>query len=290
MKSRRGIVLKREDPNFEFLVTEYKYIKFKLNAKTSITFIFNIFEREGKDSTPLTRIEIDRFLKPDNASKIKINKEHGSAIPALGPEQLSVDHMLSINQRCMGGGMSQNYAALYFLEYYIKFFKFEYVIEFGTQKGALALYLANMAMVTEQFEFDTIDISDKDYYDRANEGVGYWLDRISNNAITARRVSIFKNDLFDPGFVKAIAATIKGIGKTLIIADNGDKPREYDTYTPVMKSGDHILLHDWEVEYRASQIVQVKNPQDFVMNRVQGWAEKAQELRTTFMPFEKYVY
>ena len=34
----------------------------------------------------------------------------------------------------------------------------------------------------------------------------------------------------------------------ILLCDNGDKPREFDTFAPLAKPGDIIVVHDWETE------------------------------------------
>ena len=95
-------------------------------------------------------------------------------------KNITVDNMKQINQKFFGGGMSQNYFAIPCLEYYWDTHRFEYIVEFGSQKGALSTYFANLASVTEAFFFETYELfPDKDWYTREHEGCGHWFEKIA---------------------------------------------------------------------------------------------------------------
>jgi len=215
--------------------------------------------------------------------KTNFNENHGSAIRQTEGKVLSIGNMMEINHRMMGGGMSQAYSALYFLEYYIREFGFRYVIEFGTQKGALALYLANMAAVTEGFIFDSYEISKTDFYSRPDEGVGHWLMRLDS---MSNYINIHLSwDLFNQENILVLAEQIKSAGKTLIIADGGNKAKEFQIYSEYLKTGDHICLHDWGTEVNNGDTVTTE--MECNMKLLQPWANYAGELRTLFRPFYK---
>lgn len=179
----------------------------------------------------------------------------------------------------MGGGMSQNYAALYFFEHYIKGNGIEYVLEIGTQKGALSLYLANMANATEQFIFHTIDISTGDYYDRAGEGIGHWLDKLNEIGDYSEfyNGNVFENIGLFNDFVKKY--------KSLIFCDGGDKANEFRVFSEIAKPGDLIVLHDWGKEVTEQMILPHMNK--FNVNYHQPYADSCSAMQTLLMPFIK---
>jgi hypothetical protein len=214
-----------------------------------------------------------------------LNSIHGSS--HLIPKGLHDEHnpmvpynLLEINKRMMGGGMSQNYAALYFFEHYIANYQFEYVLEIGTQKGAFSLYLANMANVTEKFYFHTADISTKDYYCRETEGVGHWLDKIN---LLSDYSHFFNVDIFDTSI--AFYADFIAKFKTLIFCDGGDKAREFRMFAPMLKSGDHIILHDWGHEVFQNQIEESMKENEIFFN--EPYVNSCYLNATLLMPFFK---
>ena len=208
--------------------------------------------------------------------------KHGSAI-LKEQKQLSIDDMLSLNHRMMGGGMSQTYSALYFLEYYIRDHEFSLVIEIGTQKGALSLYLANMAAVTEQFHFITVDITDKDYRSRPDEGVGHWLDKLEE--ICPDHIEVITDDCFSPHFTDMLSIGIKNDEKVLIFCDGGDKKRELDVFGGIIKTSDHILVHDWGMELYHHEVAGIVKSHNLEI--VEPYYNWGVELRTLMCPFKK---
>ena len=70
---------------------------------------------------------------------------------------IPLEDMKKIGRRFMGAGMSQSYSAIYWQEYFIESNRFQYIVELGSQKGALSTYLANMAAITESYFFDTYE-------------------------------------------------------------------------------------------------------------------------------------
>ena len=114
-----------------------------------------------------------------------INTIHASS--DLIPKQiykdkpLTLDNVRQINQKFMGGGMSQNYLAIPWFEYYFDTHNFEYMIEFGSQKGCLSTYFANFAGITEQMFFETYEFNpDKDWSTREYEGCGHWYEKLAD--------------------------------------------------------------------------------------------------------------
>lgn len=218
--------------------------------------------------------------------KSLLNKKQGSS--DLIPVSFHGEHnpieasdLLQVNKRFMGGGMSQSYSALYFFEYYIQHYDFEYIVEIGTQKGAMSLFFANMASVTERFFFETYDITDKDLCDRSVEGVGHWLKRICN---LSPYCSFFQWDIFShPAIVHITEETADK--KTLIFCDGGDKQRELDVYGGIIKPGDHIIVHDWDEEIFPDAITTVLKKHNLKYNKPYIYA--CVSMGTLLMPFIK---
>ena len=218
--------------------------------------------------------------------KSLLNKEQGSSqlIPkhVHGEDNpMKIMDLLQINKRFMGGGMSQSYSALYFFEYYIEHYGFEYVVEIGTQKGALSLFFANMASVTEKFIFHTFDISTQDLHDRSVEGVGHWFKRLC-------RISpycyFYNMDVFSEEAMEKIESHCH-VAKTLIFCDGGDKVRELDVYGEILKPGDHIILHDWQNEVFADHIADILEKHHIKYNH--PYIDFCMQAGTLLMPFIK---
>ena len=87
---------------------------------------------------------------------------------------LLLENIASINQKFMGGGMSQNYLAIPWFEYYFDTHNFQYIVEIGSQKGCLSTYFANFAGIREQVFFETYELfPDKDSTDTLTKHVGF---------------------------------------------------------------------------------------------------------------------
>jgi len=120
--------------------------------------------------------------------------------------EIKLEDMKIINRRFMGAGMSQSYAAIYWQEYYYEANRFEYVVEFGSQKGSLSTYFANMAAITEAFFFDTFEFYPQtDWYSRPNEGAGHWFSKLADNSPF---INYFHQDVFDESSVNRVKENI----------------------------------------------------------------------------------
>ena len=65
----------------------------------------------------------------------------------------------------------------------------QYVVEIGSQKGGLSVYIGTMACVSEKFLFHTFDISKKDWYNRNKDTV---INRVKNNYVNNRDEKLSK--------------------------------------------------------------------------------------------------
>jgi len=178
-------------------------------------------------------------------SELIFNNEHSLAI---NKEDLNTNitnkEVLTVNTRIMGGGASQNYLAFKLLENYITYENIKYVVEVGSQKGGLSLYLANLACNTEQLLFHTFEIDKTDWYDRKNEGCGHWLEKIET---ICPYFKSFEMNIFSEVSLDIIRENIKKY-KTLIICDGGNKIKEVELFSNLLKSGDLIMAHDFNIE------------------------------------------
>lgn len=215
-----------------------------------------------------------------------LNDLHGSSelIPKriYQSKELTIENTLSINQRFMGAGMSQNYFAIPWFEYYFDANQFEYIVEFGSQKGCLSTYFANYAGITEKVFFDTFELyPNKDWYSRENEGAGHWFDRLAE---ISPYINFFHTDVFSEGTVCHVTENISNL-KTFIFCDGGDKVKEFNTYAPLLKTGDCIAVHDWGHEIFMDQIEETVKEHGFIIDPL--FAESATKYGTWIMTFKK---
>ena len=202
--------------------------------------------------------------------------------PLSNEVPLKLEGLLEIPKRFMGTEIDQSYAALYFFEHYIDFYKFEYVVEFGSRDGGLSIFLANMASITEQFIFHTFEYNKElDWYNRIKGGVGHWFDELEK---VSPYIKSFEMDVFSYQTMDIVKSNIDKY-KTLIFCDNGDKPREFNLYAPLIKPGDCIVTHDWNTGIFQHQINDTIINQNLQLD--EPWATNCEELKNLIRPFKK---
>ena len=109
------------------------------------------------------------------------------------------------------------------------------IIEIGTFHGNFSLYLFLLTL-SNQSEFYTFDIVDWRVYDHSPHIKNYL--GLDNH--------FKKMDVFESvGFISDL---IKRNGISVLFCDGGDKEREFNTFSPFLKWGDIIAVHDWGTE------------------------------------------
>ena len=164
------------------------------------------------------------------------------------PNETNVKYVCA---KLFNGGMHQNCMASVILEHYIAYYDFDYVVELGSAYGALSTYIANMAGASERFIFETYDcFRDGHWSNKPMGGIGHWFDKLST---LSPLINSFNKDVFSDEVKKHIIETSKN-RRTLILCDGGDKVKEFALYSPILKEGDCIMVHDWGVEINQSDI------------------------------------
>lgn len=104
------------------------------------------------------------------------------------------------------------------------------IVELGTCTGGMSLWLADHAgcrVLT--------------------------FDRYEPEPFPDDRVVFEQLDVFNDGLV--VAARMRGLPRPLLLyCDNGDKPREVLAFTPLLRPGDFLAVHDFGQEIHASDI------------------------------------
>ncbi len=114
--------------------------------------------------------------------------------------------------------------------------KFDSIIEIGTYNGGLSTWIYDNK--NEKTKFITYDI---DLSVRSS---------ILNPQIDARLEDCFSEKTFND-----ITNIIAQDGKCLILCDGGDKPKEFNEFSKYLKSGDHIMCHDYCKDESAHEFV-----------------------------------
>tara|TARA_R110000765_G_scaffold55804_1_gene110460 strand:- start:229 stop:900 length:672 start_codon:yes stop_codon:yes gene_type:complete len=206
----------------------------------------------------------------------------GQNTGAYSSKVLTLEDTLKINQRYMGGGMSQNYFAIPWFEYYLDANRFEYIVEFGSQKGCLSTYFANFAGITERVFFDTFELYPEEcWFNRPEEGCGHWFEKLAN---ISPHINSFYIDVFEEEAISHVQGNIEQF-KTFIFCDGGDKVKEFNNYAPLLKSGDCIAVHDWGHEIDTHNIQETLDSYNLEVDPL--FAESASKTGTLIMPFRK---
>jgi cephalosporin hydroxylase len=224
-----------------------------------------------------------------------LHSEHGNYegieknLYSLNPQKpfqkvfMEIDDLKIINRRYMGGGMSQSYAAIYFMEYYFEAHRFNYVVEFGSQKGALSTYFANMAAITEAFFFDTHELyPDNAWLVREYEGCGHWYSKLAE---ISPYINYYQKDAFSEEIFNHTKENMEELDRAFLFCDGGDKIKEFNMYAPLLKTNDRIAVHDWNLEIGYRNIERAIIEHNLVID--EPFASSATKLGTTIMPFRK---
>ena len=132
----------------------------------------------------------------------------------------------------LGYKMSQTPKSVWLWERVLRSFPFKRIIDLGTWHGGLSLYFYLFCLEREA-EFYTFDVRNKCFGNRLME--------ITNFYNHFELLDIFQN-------IEKIGSLITKQGLTILFCDNGNKPREFNTFAPYLKKDDIIAVHDWLTE------------------------------------------
>jgi hypothetical protein len=116
------------------------------------------------------------------------------------------------------------------------------VIEFGTGTGAFSVYLATYCKLTDGsfHTFDTHALSPHSFSDRNDRCL---------SAVTCLGGTHHNADVFADGTIGTVSELIRSSdGPAFVYCDNGDKPREVETYRAALRPGDFLGVHDFPEE------------------------------------------
>ena len=131
----------------------------------------------------------------------------------------------------MGHGAQQNPHAYKAFYNFLKEVKPKRILEIGTGMGGFTMALK---LFIDDLELDT----DLRSYDVNGT---FMTNTLLENKIDARLENIFDGDNVDPEVVEYIQSD----GTTIVLCDGGNKIYEFRVLSPLIKSGDFILTHDY---------------------------------------------
>jgi len=138
-----------------------------------------------------------------------------------------------------GAPFQQTWYDLPLWELFFNRFPCRSVVELGTGQGGMAIFFAVQAL-RRGMKFTTFD-RERLYDDQTYKALGELGAR-------CHLVELFDRAEFVRGLLSAQERPL------VLFCDNGDKPREFREFRPVLTSGDYVAVHDWNAEIRLSDI------------------------------------
>lgn len=134
--------------------------------------------------------------------------------------------------------ISQTWADLMLWERFLNAAQPAHLIELGTGRGGLSLYLA-LQCANRGIRFATVDTFN-------------WTE-MAGPLFALANIRYVQGDIFESG--KALVEEALRIGGAVtVFCDGGDKPREFREFAPLLRPGDYIAAHDWGNEITAGDV------------------------------------
>lgn len=145
----------------------------------------------------------------------------------------------ALNTTVFGIPVSQTWADMMLWEHFLNEEQPRHVIELGTGRGGLSLFLA-LQCLSRGATFTTIDT--------------YNWTPLAGPLYALANIRYIQGDAYETGRA-VLAQRIAEGGKILLFCDNGNKPLEFQTFAPLLRAGDVIATHDWATEILPDDIV-----------------------------------
>jgi predicted O-methyltransferase YrrM len=121
------------------------------------------------------------------------------------------------------------------------------IVEIGTSLGALSIYLglwgARRGIPVHTFDRDAFAF-------KAQHNV----DELTAEPIfTKLGIKLHTHSVFSADGHELVAGLLDG-GPVYLFCDGGDKPREFQTFAPMLHPGSAVSTHDWPGEIRAADV------------------------------------
>ena len=138
-----------------------------------------------------------------------------------------------------GAPFQQTWYDLPLWEHFLNEYPCRSIVELGTGQGGMAVFFAMQALA-RGMKFRTFDREP--------------LTAMSTREVLATLGADWHLiDIFDrPEIVRAVLREFPH--PIVLFCDDGNKPREFQTFAPSLVSGDLVAVHDWNAEIRAEDI------------------------------------
>jgi len=153
-----------------------------------------------------------------------------------------------LHQKLFGCSMCQTFTALFPFEWILNLYPIEHIVEIGTARGGLSLYLQQQAAVRN------IGYRTYDAIDRRHDGLNYESETVAVRNVELLEPHFKKMNVFEDKTIEEIRSIIAN-HRVFMYCDNGNKPRELKTYMPFLKQGDVIGVHDWNNQFEIEALV-----------------------------------
>jgi len=121
------------------------------------------------------------------------------------------------------------------------------LIELGTYRGGMSIFLLLQA-VQRRMPFYTFD---KRRLPDLDTPVAQFV------GLTGH---FYEGDIFEerkPKLLELIG--MDGLHPLLLYCDDGNKPREFETFVPYLRTGDYVAVHDWGLEFHPQHVKPVEH-------------------------------
>lgn len=146
----------------------------------------------------------------------------------------------------MGTRFSQDWQDLFIWENFFEKYPMKSFIELGTGSGGMSIFFA-LQCFSRGIQFHTFD---HQRWLETDGGLPALLKMGDNYHIV---------DLFSDVGTKRVAQLIADLYKPMaIFFDNGNKPKEWQTFAPLLSPGDFCIVHDWGTEFLEEDMGDVK--------------------------------
>lgn len=149
-------------------------------------------------------------------------------------------------QSSFGGvEMSQTWNDLALWEEFLNRSRPGSVVELGTFKGGMAVFLSLQGMA-RGFSVTTID-------NGAHGAPAELLEKLGTTVLSC--------DLLSEQTVEPMRELLLSLPKpTVLFCDNGNKPLEWQRFVPLLSDGDYAVVHDWGSEFNPDNLEPAPTP------------------------------
>jgi len=96
--------------------------------------------------------------------------------------------------------------------------------------------------------------------------ISFQIDPHELNSKVVGMPQIIIGDVFEQSSIETTRSAVQSTdGISMVFCDNGNKIKEFDTYYPLLKSGDIILVHDYPGECPVEFVERVQTYKDMEM-------------------------